>query len=222
MLRMSIVIRTRPSGGRALSTWRARNAVATSRNSSAASICAQCPQLGKTCSEALRISLRATIAPSSGLTRSSRPQVSRVCWRSWWASRQSMPSSAVSGFQKDIPIEVIAAWAPGAVASANRSSTSSSVTSFWLTTIVEMNARSASRVGLPEKSISRWTPSVGSAWNRLSESPPGPISTSRPTRSGWVSARRIAVPPPRLLPSRWMRSMPSSSSSRTTWSAAKR
>ena len=56
-----------------------------------------------------------------------------------------MPSSAVSGFQNDMPIEAIASRAPGAVASANRSSTSSSVTSSWLTTIVEMNARSASR-----------------------------------------------------------------------------
>ena len=100
-----------------------------SANSSAASICAQCPQFGKTCSCAFGISLSATNAPSSGLTRSSRPQVSSVCLRSRCASRQSMPSSAVSGFQKDIPIERIASCAPGAVASANRSSTSSSVTS---------------------------------------------------------------------------------------------
>ena len=155
-----------------------------SANSSAASICAQCPQFGKTCSDAFGISLSATIAPSSGLTRSSRPQVSSVCLRSRCASRQSMPSSAVSGFQNDIPIERIASCAPGAVASANRSSTSSSVTSSWLTTIVEMNARSFSGVGLAPKSISRWTPSVGSAWNRLSDSPPGPIRISRPTRSG--------------------------------------
>ena len=100
---------------------------------------------GRHAADALGISLSATNAPSSGLTRSSRPQVSRVCLRSRWASRQSMPSSAVSGFQKDIPIERIASWAPGAVASAKRSSTSSSVTSDWLTTIVEMNARRDSR-----------------------------------------------------------------------------
>ncbi len=124
-----------------------------SANSAAASIWAQCPQFGKTCSDAFGISLRATMAPSSGLTRSSRPQVSRVCLRSRWASRQSMPSSAVSGFQKLMPIERIASWAPGAVASAKRSSTSSSVTSDWLTTMVEMNARSFSRVGSAPKSI---------------------------------------------------------------------
>ena len=192
----------------------------TSANSSAASICAQCPQFGKTCSCALGISLSAAKAPSIGLTRSSRPHVSRVCRRSRCASRQSMPSSAVSGFQNDIPSSRIASWAPGAVASANRSSTSSSVTRSWLTTIVEMKARSASRVGFAAKSISRWTPSVGSAWKRFSDRPPGPISTSRPTRSGWLRASRIAVPPPRLLPSRCTRSMPSSSSSATTWSAA--
>ena len=114
------------------------------------------------------------MAPSSGLTRSSRPQVSRVCWRRWWTSRQSIPSSAHSGFQNDAPIEAIASEAPGAVASANRSSTSSSVTSAWLTTIVEMNARRASLVGSPAKSISRWTPSVGSAWKRFSDSATGP------------------------------------------------
>ena len=84
-----------------------------SGNSSAASICAQCPQFGNTCSDAFGISLSAANAPSIGLTRSSRPQVSRVCWRSLCASRQSMPSSAVSGFQNDIPIEAIASRAPG-------------------------------------------------------------------------------------------------------------
>ena len=84
-----------------------------SANSSAASICAQCPQFGNTCSCAFGISLRAVNAPSSGLTRSSRPQVSRVCLRRWCASRQSRPSSAVSGFQKDMPIEAIASRAPG-------------------------------------------------------------------------------------------------------------
>ena len=103
-----------------------------------------------------------------------------------------------------------------------RSSTSSSVTSAWFTTMVEMNALSASRVGLALNSISLLTPSVGSAWKRLSERPPGPIRTNRATRLGCSSARRIAVPPPRLLPSRCTRSMPSSSSSATTWSAAKR
>ena len=46
----------------------------------------------------------------------------------------------------EAPIEAIASRAPGAVASANRSSTSSSVTSAWLTTMVEMKARSASLV----------------------------------------------------------------------------
>ena len=139
---MSMVMRS------LLSTWRARKAVATSANSSAASIWAQCPQFGKTCRVARGIALSATSAPSSGLTRSSRPQVSRVCLRILWASRQSMPSSAVSGLQKDMPIEIIASRAPGAVASAYRSSTSSSVTRSWLTTMVEMNARSASRLGL--------------------------------------------------------------------------
>ena len=185
-----------------------------SANSSAASIWAQCPQFGKTCSCALGISLSATMAPSSGLTRSSRPQVSRVCLRSWCASRQSMPSSAVSGFQNDIPIEPSPPGRPGAVASANRSSTSSSVTRSWLTTMVrDERPQRLAASGCAPKSISRWTPSVGSAWNRLSDRPPGPISTSRPTRSGWLSASRIAVPPPRLLPSRCTRSMPSSSSS---------
>ena len=83
-----------------------------------------------------------------------------------------------------MPIERMASIAPGAVASAYRSSTSSSVTRSWLTTMLEMNARSASLDGAAEKSMSRLTPSVGSAWNRLRLSPPGPISTSRPTRSG--------------------------------------
>ena len=196
--------------------------MATSANSSAASIWAQCPQFGKTCRVARGIALSATSAPSSGLTRSSRPQVSSVCLRILWASRQSMPSSAVSLLKKDMPIEIIASRAPGAVASAYRSSTSSSVTRSWLTTMVEMNARSASRLGARLNSVSRLTPSVGSAWNRLSESPPGPIRTSRPTRSGCSMARRVAVPPPRLLPSRCTRSMPSSSSSATTYSMEKR
>jgi hypothetical protein len=119
-----------------------------------------------------------------------------------------MPSSAVSGFQKDQPIDFIASWAPGAVASANRSSTSSSVTRFWLTTMVEMKALSDSRVALALKSISRWTPSVGSAWNRLRLSPPGPIRINRLTRSGQVSASRIAVPPPSELPNTCALSMP--------------
>ena len=119
-------------------------------------------------------------------------------------------------------MEAIAACAPGAVASAYRSSTSSSVTRSWLTTMVEMKARMASRDGSAAKSISRLTPSVGSAWKRFSEAPPGPIRINRPMRLGWVSARRMAVPPPRLLPRRCTRSMPSSSSSWTTWSAANR
>ena len=71
--------------------------MAISANSSAASIWAQWPQLGNTCSVALGIALSATMAPSSGLTRSSRPQVSSVCLRILWASRQSMPSSALAG-----------------------------------------------------------------------------------------------------------------------------
>jgi len=128
-----------------------------------------------------------------------------------WASRHTIPSSKVSGFQNDAPIEAIASAAPGLVASARRSSTSSSVTSSWFTTITEMNARIASRLGDEANSISRFTPSVGSGEVSERFSPPGPISTSRPTRLGFSIANRAAVPPPRLLPSRCTRSRPSSS-----------
>ena len=72
----------------------ARKLVATSANSSAASIWAQCPQFGKTCRLARGIALSATIAPSSGLTRSSRPQVSSVCLRILW---RVAPEHAVLG-----------------------------------------------------------------------------------------------------------------------------
>ncbi len=133
------------------------------------------------------ISLSATIAPSSGLTRSSRPQVSRVCLRSLCASRQSMPSSAVSGFQNDIPIERIASRRAGR----------GRVGEPLLDQLVgdqllvddhrrDERAQRLAASGRAPKSISRCTPSVGSAWKRLSDSPPGPIRTSRPTRSGWL------------------------------------
>ena len=163
---------------------------------------------------AFGISLSATIAPSSGLTRSSRPQVSSVCLRSLWASRQSMPSSAVSGFQKDMPIERIASCAPGAVASANRSSTSSSVTSSWLTTMVEMKARSASRRRV-DAELHQPLHALGRVGVEEVERETARAHQDQPADAVGVGrcASRIAVPPPRLLPSRWIRSMPSSSSS---------
>ena len=74
-----------------------RKSSARRLNSSNFSSCAQCPQPLKTCSCALRICLSATSAPSSGLTRSSRPQISSTSLRSRCTSRQSMPSSAVAG-----------------------------------------------------------------------------------------------------------------------------
>ncbi len=52
------------------------------------------------------------------------------------------------------------------------------------------------------------TPSVGSGANRLTDSPPGPISTRRPARFGLSSANRTAVPPPSELPTSAARSMP--------------
>src|SRR5699024_10259325 len=47
-------------------------------HASRASIMVQCPQLGNTCSSALGMSRIGKIAESTGLTRSSRPQVIRV------------------------------------------------------------------------------------------------------------------------------------------------
>src|SRR5699024_12161809 len=47
-------------------------------HASRASIIVQCPQLGNTCSSALGMSRIGRIAESTGLTRSSRPQVIRV------------------------------------------------------------------------------------------------------------------------------------------------
>ena len=61
------------------------------------------PTVGEDVQLAFRIVLRATNAPSSGFTRSSRPQVSSVCWRSWCASRQSRPSSKLFGVPERHP-----------------------------------------------------------------------------------------------------------------------
>ena len=53
---------------------------------------AQWPQAPNTCSCARRISFSATSAPSTGFTRSSRPQISSTRFRSRCASRHSSPS----------------------------------------------------------------------------------------------------------------------------------
>jgi hypothetical protein len=132
------------------------------------------------------MSLSATSAPSSGFTRSSRPQISSTSLRSRWASRHSSPSSAVAGSKKDAPSEAAAARAAGSLAAANRSSISSSVISRWSNTSVRRNAASFSLLGPggAANSISLLTPSVGSGANTLRLRPPGPISTSRPARCG--------------------------------------
>ena len=64
-----------------------------------------------------------------------------------------------------------------------------------------------SRVGWAVNLPSSLTPSVGSGANRFTESPPGPISTSLPARSGLSRAKRTAVPPPSELPTSAARSM---------------
>lgn len=55
-----------------------RNANTTLSNASLASIIAQCPQFGNTCNSALGMVRIGISAMSSGLTRSSRPQVNSV------------------------------------------------------------------------------------------------------------------------------------------------
>src|SRR3954447_9226036 len=93
-------------------------------NSSNFSNCAQCPHCPKTCNCTLGICLSATSAPSSGLTRSSRPQMRSTRWRSLYTSRHIMPSSK-SGPANDFPIARVAASDSGVLAIAKRSSTSS-------------------------------------------------------------------------------------------------
>ena len=85
-----------------------------------------------------------------------------------------------------MPSAVIAAIASGVLACSYRSSTSSSVISFWLNTSVRRNAAIFSLLGPggAANSASRLTPSVGSGENTFRLSPPGPISTSLPARSG--------------------------------------
>ena len=205
------------------STCRARKAVATSRNSSAASIWAQWPQLGNTCSERLRDQLQ----------------------RDQRAVERVDPVLAAPGEQRVLaqpvglaPEHAVLVGVGLPERRAHRGhrlarAGGGGVGEPLLDELVgdqvlvdhhrgDERPQRLARRGSAAKSISRWTPSVGSAWKRLSEAPPGPISTSRATRFGCSSASRIAVPPPRLLPSRCTRSMPSSSSSWTTWSAAKR
>ena len=77
-------------------------------NSSNFSSCAQCPHCPNTCSCTFGICLSATSAPSSGLTRSSRPQISSTRWRSLYTSRHIMPSSK-SAPANDFPIARAAA-----------------------------------------------------------------------------------------------------------------
>ena len=108
-----------------------RKPITSRLNSSNFSSWAQCPQRLNTCSCARRMSLSATSAPSSGFTRSSRPQISSTSCRSRCASRHSIPSSAVAGSKNEAPSEAIAASASGSLAAANRSLTSSSVISRW-------------------------------------------------------------------------------------------
>ena len=141
----------------------------------------------------------ATRAPSRGFTRSSRPQISSTRCRSLCASRHIMPSSK-SAPANDFPIARVAASDSGVLAIAKRSSISSGVISFWSWTMIRRNFSMFSRVGSTENLPSSLTPSVGSGAKRLTLNPPGPISTSRPARSGLSSANRTAVPPPSELP----------------------
>ena len=85
-------------------------------NSSNFSSMAQCPQPPNTCSCARGISLSAASAPSSGLTRSSRPQTSSTRCRSLYASRHSIASSAAPGRMNDMPIAFIDASVSGSAA----------------------------------------------------------------------------------------------------------
>lgn len=65
------------------------------------------------------IVFNATSAPSSGLTRSSRPQISNTGWRSRYTSRHIMPASK-SAPANDFPIARVAVNDSGVLASANR------------------------------------------------------------------------------------------------------
>src|SRR5947209_7364659 len=111
-----------------------RKSIVSRLNSSNFSTCAQCPHCPKTCNCARGIVFSATSAPSSGLTRSSRPQMSSTGWRSWYTSRHIMPSSK-SAPANDIPIARVAVSDSGVLANANRCSTSSGVMSFLSYTI---------------------------------------------------------------------------------------
>ena len=111
--------------------------------------------------------------------------------------------------QRDVPgegrvVEAYASWrfftAPGAVAAAKRDSMSSSVRRRWSDSIVLSQATIRSRVGSRLNSINRAIPSDGCGPKIGAPVPPGPLSSSALTRSGWSRVNWTATSPPMELP----------------------
>ena len=148
-------------------TWRAGRAVATSRNSSAASICAQWPQCGNTCSDAFGISLErheravervdAVLAPPGEQHVVAQPV-------------GLAPEHAVLG-GVGVPERHPHRGHRGLGAGGGGVGEALLDQLVGDQRLVDHHRgdepRSASRLGSPAKSISRCTPSVGSAWNRF-------------------------------------------------------
>src|SRR5690606_26969012 len=202
------------------SSSRVRNASTALSQADFCSIITQCPQLGKMFTCTLGIVRIGTRAMSTGLTRSSRPQVMRVSALSLWSIAQYGGSSdAAIAFARaaiafDPYMRRAAARVSGSVACFHRSSIISSVTMRGSYTMECSHRTRPSRVGLSVNSMSSLMPSPGAGLKTFRPMPP--IVTRRRIRSGCLRATCVATMPPIELPITSTRGRATPSSNRVT------